>query len=483
MKKKEKRRKEKATLNRKQLVSKTAYTINNQLVNLKRERELIIGKEFIQYKGLPKTNYLHLQPQDPTIFMSKTEQNQIHESSLARAPPSSPQRHAQTHQQPQTQRQTQAPLHSTSPDFSDIVQGEDLEIRRTPDNYSIPKSHKIAALGTWTLPGILSFCSTTQLITIAGAMSGFLAGVVVCPLDVIKTRLQAQGYGNGTTTTTNNKILGFTGTLKSILRHEGVRGLYKGLVPITIGYLPTWTIYFTVYEKAKHFYPSFLSRHWDIDSPGLNHFFAAITAGMTSSIAVNPIWVVKTRLMVQTNKPSSSPDDVKYKGTMDAFKKMYRDEGIRVFYSGLIPSLFGLLHVGIHFPVYEKLKTWLHCNTIDQQQEVPHLIWRLIIASSLSKMLASTITYPHEILRTRMQIRRTKPGTGSDSTNRFHLKKPKLKTIISNIYHKEGLRGFYAGYFTNLARTVPASAVTLVSFEYFKTYLLEISGKSRKCPF
>lgn len=354
---------------------------------------------------------------------------------------------------------------TTSPAFSDIIHGEDLEFRKEHEN-PFPIRHKFEPLGKITPPSILSRCSNTQLVTMAGAASGFLAGVVVCPLDVIKTRLQAQ----------QDKAhrLGFRQMLTKILRTEGIRGLYRGLVPITIGYLPTWTIYFTVYERAKKFYPQFIQRHWDINSPALNHFCSAITAGMTSSIAVNPIWVVKTRLMIQSNT-KSSPTDVVYKGTIDAFRTMYQEEGIRVFYSGLVPSLFGLIHVGIHFPVYEKMKSWLHCSTIDQQNEVPGLLWRLIAASSISKMIASTITYPHEILRTRLQMRKN----GDKQVSKANAKGSLIKTI-SDIYHKEGLRGYYAGYVTNLIRTVPASAVTLVSFEYFKTYLLEIGGKAKK---
>ncbi|RCK66933.1 Mitochondrial nicotinamide adenine dinucleotide transporter 1 [Candida viswanathii] len=343
--------------------------------------------------------------------------------------------------------------------FSDVVQGEDLEFRQSNER-TFPITHKIETLGEIPPPSILTRLSSNQLITIAGAASGFLAGVVVCPLDVVKTRLQAQG-----TMGKDRKYNGFLNTFKTILREEGARGLYRGLVPTMIGYLPTWTIYFTVYERAKRFYPGFLHKY-NIENPSVIHFCSALTAGMTSSIAVNPIWVVKTRLMVQNGMEKKN--EVYYKGTIDAFKEMYKSEGIRAFYSGLIPSLFGLLHVGIHFPVYEKLKTILHCSTTTGEQGSTLTLWRLIAASSISKMIASTITYPHEILRTRMQLRQ---DTGKSRSL--------LKTVVS-IFRNEGLKGFYAGYFTNLARTVPASAVTLVSFEYFKTYLLEMSGKLNK---
>lgn len=41
------------------------------------------------------------------------------------------------------------------------------------------------------------------------------------------------------------------GTFNKIMRTEGFRGLYRGLGPTIFGYLPTWAIYFTVYDKVK----------------------------------------------------------------------------------------------------------------------------------------------------------------------------------------------------------------------------------------
>ncbi|SGZ57648.1 CIC11C00000001956 [Sungouiella intermedia] len=337
-----------------------------------------------------------------------------------------------------------------SNDFSDIVHGEDIEFRGSRHS-AISKFHRISILGKLRPPNFIKNMSETQLITIAGASSGFLAGIVVCPLDVVKTRVQALG--------TNSRYQGFIGAFKTIAKEEGIRGLYRGVVPVMVGYLPTWAIYFSVYERAKHFYPDFFKKHFGLNVDWLNHFAASMTAGASSSFLVNPVWVVKTRLMIQTGS-----EKVYYNGTIDAFRKMYANEGFKVFYSGFVPSLFGLIHVGIHFPVYEALKKTLHVNNMDETSHLDEFrLWRLIVASAFSKMIASTITYPHEILRTRMQMQTTRKRT--------------LVGEVGDIYKKEGLRGFYAGYMTNLARTVPASAVTLVSFEYIKTYLLEISGK------
>lgn len=90
----------------------------------------------------------------------------------------------------------------------------------------------------------------------SGATAGFASGVVTCPLDVIKTKLQAQGgwsIRHGRAGTASNTVLyrGLFGTASTIWVNEGFRGMYRGLGPLILGYLPTWTVYFTVYEKAK----------------------------------------------------------------------------------------------------------------------------------------------------------------------------------------------------------------------------------------
>lgn len=344
-------------------------------------------------------------------------------------------------------------------DFSDIVHGEDYEFHNLDGQTPL-------LLSSLNPIFLLRKFSDMQLVSLAGAGAGFFAGIMVCPLDVIKTRLQAQGALSRAP-----QYSGFYGAFRKILQVEGIRGLYRGLVPITIGYLPTWTIYFSVYERAKTYYPNIMGP-LGVTSDTINHCMAAVTAGMALSVAVNPIWVVKTRLMIQGSYPReelrpAAPKPTKrqpayYRGTIDAFRQMYKQEGVRVFYSGLVPSMFGLVHVGIHFPIYERLKKVLRCDhtSLSADNSSYGLVWRLIVASLASKMLASTITYPHEILRTRMQMQHA-------------TEKIRFLQAIKNIYAKQGVRGFYAGYSVNMVRTVPSSAVTLVSFEFIKHYLLD----------
>ncbi|CDK26468.1 unnamed protein product [Kuraishia capsulata CBS 1993] len=316
-----------------------------------------------------------------------------------------------------------------------------------------------------------SYLSSDEIVPISGAISGFIAGVAVCPLDVAKTRLQAQGsflqkHPDGLRNFEKFRYKGLGGTLRTILKQEGIKGLYRGLPAMVLGYFPTWMIYFTVYEQNKK-----LTRNL-FDHETLSFATSAILAGAVSTTLTNPIWVVKTRMMIQTgdgrtiydrfpskHQTGASKDAQVYKSLVDTFVKMYRKEGWKSFYSGLLPSYIGLTHVAIQFPIYENLKKNL--NLRDDSSNVG----KLTLASIISKVLASSVTYPHEILRTRLQIDKTKVSMMTGL----------VRTFLS-VYKNEGVKGFYSGFIINLTRTVPSSAVTLVTFEYIKGYLERVNG-------
>lgn len=305
--------------------------------------------------------------------------------------------------------------------------------------------------------------SDDQINAISGAFAGVAAGIVVCPLDVAKTRLQAQGGLSSSHAA--YKYRGMFGTLRTIVYEEGFRGLYRGLTPIIVGYIPTWTIYFLIYEKTKAaisrstlYGHQSNSKHIKIEKleadqreaeqiappasnlSALQHISAAVTAGAVSTLVTNPIWVVKTRLMSQRH----------YKNTLDAVKTMYLTEGVKVFYRGLGPAYLGLLHVAIQFPLYERFKALFPSPATPVQ---------ILTASFFSKIIASSLTYPHEVIRTRNQI---------------HLHSKKYHGIIhtvKTILREEGWRAFYAGLGTNLVRAVPSSAITLLTYELVSTRL------------
>ncbi|KAJ1654943.1 hypothetical protein IWQ61_005210 [Dispira simplex] len=343
--------------------------------------------------------------------------------------------------------------------------------------------------------------------TVAGAGAGCMSSMVTCPLDVVKIRLQNQGKGNGI-------IPLYRGTISALRRiraEEGIRGLYRGLGPTLMGYLPTWAIYLSTYEALKQGIS--LRTHRTLDHPGV-HMLSALGAGATSSIITNPLWVIKTRVMTQNDYTA-----YRYRNTWHAFHTIVQQESWRGLYKGMGTSLLGLAHVVIHFPLYEKFKLWLRTVPGFSKAEVPpprgpltvsassptdsspllsvqaseisHSMslsenarpdWEnllrtfppspspnepdtvnrrtinsrgILVASAVSKLVASTMTYPHEVIRTRLQNQVQPP---------FRYRG--IIHAIITIYREEGWRAFYKGLATNLIRTVPASAITLLTYEW-----------------
>ena len=80
----------------------------------------------------------------------------------------------------------------------------------------------------------------------AGAGAGLVSSIVTCPLDVVKTQLQAQHLAR-----TAKEYEGVQMTIAKIWRQSGFKGFYRGIGPTLGGYLPTWGIYFTVYDLVK----------------------------------------------------------------------------------------------------------------------------------------------------------------------------------------------------------------------------------------
>ncbi|KAE8555540.1 hypothetical protein TMatcc_002796 [Talaromyces marneffei ATCC 18224] len=81
-----------------------------------------------------------------------------------------------------------------------------------------------------------------------GAFSGALGASFVYPLNVLRTRLQAQG--TVLHPTTYNGIIDVT---RTTYRTEGFRGFYKGITPNMLKVAPAVSISYIVYENAKRF--------------------------------------------------------------------------------------------------------------------------------------------------------------------------------------------------------------------------------------
>lgn len=116
-------------------------------------------------------------------------------------------------------------------------------------------------------------------------------------------------------------------------------------------------------------------------------------------------------------------------------REIMRKEGLRGFYRGLIPSLFGVSHGAIQFMAYEQLKNYrasrLAARAAGNQVELSN--WDYLALSGVSKIFAGSITYPYQVVRTRLQ------------TYDVNVKSDTARGVVKGIWQREGFVGFYKG--------------------------------------
>jgi solute carrier family 25 folate transporter 32 len=284
---------------------------------------------------------------------------------------------------------------------------------------------------------------------IAGVGSGSLASVVCAPLDLVRTRMQVAGGLQGKSAK-NAKIIQ---SIREIYRSEGMRGCFRGL-GATLATVPAfWGIYFPLYEYFK-------TRILDVSSSyygdgghnhhAMVHLSAAISAGAVADVVCNPMFVVRTRMQTEALHYFHVPvSERKPHGLISTVMNLHKEGGLPIFWRGLTASLLGLGHVGIQFPVYERLKAEARKRSPDGEESPLDLL----LASGLSKMTAAIITYPHEVIRSRIMDARG-PVAGLN-----------VWQTTQHIIKHEGYAGLYVGLRVSLLRVVPNCCVTFVSYE------------------
>ncbi|KAL4644318.1 hypothetical protein ACB092_02G156700 [Castanea dentata] len=284
----------------------------------------------------------------------------------------------------------------------------------------------------------------------AGAAAGFATVAAMHPLDVVRTRFQVNDGRVSTLPSYKNTAH----AIFTIARLEGLRGLYAGFTPAVIGSTVSWGLYFFFYDRAKQRHSK--NKEGKL-SPGL-HLASAAEAGALVCLCTNPIWLVKTRLQLQTPLHQTQP----YSGLYDALRTIMREEGWSALYRGIIPGLFLVSHGAIQFTAYEELrKVIIDFKSKDRNKDsesddkLLNSVDYAVLGAS-SKITAVLLTYPFQVVRARLQQRPSSDGIPRYMDS-WH--------VVKETARFEGVQGFYKGITPNLLKNVPAASITFIVYE------------------
>merc|ERR1719235_2079651 len=170
--------------------------------------------------------------------------------------------------------------------------------------------------------------------------SGGLAGAgslcIVYPLDYARTRL-ASDVGSG-----KRQFTGLSDCLVKTMKVGGVGSLYNGF-GVSFGMFDT-LMGLNPYGKQS-------------DIIGLVSKFAiAQTTAITAGYASYPFDTVRRRLQMQSEKPA---EEWIYKGTMDCFAKILKDEGMGAMFKGAGANALRTVGSALVLVLYGEIKAML----------------------------------------------------------------------------------------------------------------------------
>lgn len=274
--------------------------------------------------------------------------------------------------------------------------------------------------------------------SLIGAATGLIVGGILQPLEILKTNMILNP--------SLNKKIESSSFFKSayycahdVYTKEGLLGFWRGLSPALLKMVSSSMIYFAslsvIDENLSSLFPQ--------NNDSIN-FLSSSLSRILSGFLTNPLAVVRTRFEVVGFS--------EYKSISDALFKIYRNEGVRGLFSGVVVTAArDAPFAGIYFVLYVKVKRLM-------EEATQRKFLNTFVAGMFAGIVATVLTNPFDIIRARIQYRAFTHEQG----NRYYTG---LWDGINKIYKHEGMEGFMKGLGPRLVRKPLANASSFVVFE------------------
>lgn len=196
-------------------------------------------------------------------------------------------------------------------------------------------------------------------LAVCGGMAGFAACIIVCPIELIRSRLQVQS-------SISPLYTGPVDCAVKVMRKNGPAALFKGMGSTILRDVPAYVAQFYVYEGTKKLLTPKGQTVNDLGAAEL--MFSGALAGIVGWFATYPIDIIKSRLQVERSNRYKQNRYFPDGGFLDCWKTLYRSDGWRGFYKGLAPCMVRAVPVGAGaFWAYESCSRFLKQRKREQR--------------------------------------------------------------------------------------------------------------------
>mmetsp|Transcript_4303 Transcript_4303/g.5419 ORF Transcript_4303/g.5419 Transcript_4303/m.5419 type:complete len:288 (-) Transcript_4303:1606-2469(-) len=261
-----------------------------------------------------------------------------------------------------------------------------------------------------------------------GCFAGFSASVLLQPFDLVKTRLQGQVL-------TENVKPSILRTTKTILKENGILGLWRGVVPTAVRATLGPGLYFVLLEEMQALEP---------ENDNFLLFFQGATARAIAGTILCPMTVVKTRY--EMSRSSRNPSVVR------TLFDIARHEKLKGLFSGLWPMLFrDVPQSGLYLYFFGSVFKPLFIKLIPSPLSTDSNITACSAFSAAS--LSTAITVPADVIKTRLQMSATNEN---------------VYTIVHRIIKLHGIQALFSGLTTRIVRRPIQLTLTWTVYSYFR---------------
>ena len=284
----------------------------------------------------------------------------------------------------------------------------------------------------------------------AGATGALLTTVLLSPVDIAKTRIQANvSSGDGT-----------LATIRQILAADGVAGLYKGLGMKGVETVLRNFLYFYAYEFFKARYHSL-----GFKPSTIGHTGCGVLAGISNLTVTLPIDTLNVRIQADTRSAA-------------VLTREFLAEGPDCWWRGFGVSSILTLNPALTFSIFDRLKAHVlrivSASAVDGSGAPPALTAaQAFVLGSASKVIATLLTYPLMRAKSIMQASGAARREGDDSdADEGRRRRRGLVQVLIDVIEREGAAGLYRGCATQIFTAVTKSGILLTTKEQLAAFAM-----------